>query len=65
MFARKGMMRKVSTSAVLSAGIMLLGILFTAYGYFQNAGSVLYVGLFITLAGVLSGIIRVVIRGKV
>lgn len=64
MFARKTNMKKVSTSAVITAMIMLVGILFIAYGHSQNSSSVLFVGVLITLAGVLSGIVRIVVQGK-
>jgi lipoprotein signal peptidase len=64
MFARKTNTKKLSTSAVVTAMTMLVGILFIAYGHFQNSSSVLYVGLLITLAGALSGIVRIVVQGK-
>jgi hypothetical protein len=63
-FARIRLMRKVRTSAVISAGVMLLGVLTIAYGYFQNARFVLYAGLCIALAGVLGGVLRIVVHGK-
>lgn len=45
------------------ATVLLLGVLVIAYGYFQQSKAGLYVGLVLTAAGVLNGVIQIVIRG--
>lgn len=38
----------VKTSTIISAFILLLGVLVIAYGFFQNNSQVMYIGIFIT-----------------
>ena len=44
--------------------ILLVGILVIAYGYYQESKLVLYLGLTITLTGVIGGMLRIVIYPK-
>ncbi len=48
---------KVPSRTIGSAIVMFAGIVLLAYGYFQDARAILYAGLVMTLAGVLTGII--------
>jgi Na+-transporting NADH:ubiquinone oxidoreductase subunit NqrD len=49
---------------IVAALVMLIGIILIGYGHFQNKNIVFYVGLIMTLAGVLIGIFRIVIHGE-
>jgi hypothetical protein len=44
--------------------ILLIGILMIAFGFFRQERTTLIIGLIITVAGVLNGILMIVIRGK-
>ena len=44
--------------------ILLIGILMIAFGFFRQERITLIIGLIITVAGVLNGILMIVIRGK-
>ena len=54
----------VETSWIFLALILLVGILVIAYGYYQESKLMLYLGLTITLIGVISGVFRIVIHPK-
>jgi hypothetical protein len=43
--------------------VLLVGVLMIGAGYFQQRTVLLYVGVCVTLAGVLSAIVRLVTRG--
>ena len=49
---------------IFLALILLVGILVIAYGYYQESKLVLYLGLAITLTGVIGGMLRIVIYPK-
>jgi len=49
---------------IFLALILLVGILMIAYGYYQESKLVLYLGLTITLIGVISGVFRIVLQQK-
>lgn len=49
--------QKVATRSILSAIVMLAGIITMAVGYYQLNKITLYIGLFITIVGVVTGII--------
>jgi membrane protein YdbS with pleckstrin-like domain len=49
---------------IFLALILLVGILMIAYGYYQESKLVLYLGLTITLIGVINGVFRIVIHPK-
>lgn len=49
---------------IFLALILLVGILMIAYGYYHESKLVLYLGLTITLIGVISGAFRIVIHPK-
>jgi len=53
----------VSRSEIGTATVLLLGVLGIAYGYFQPNKVVMYVGLILTAAGVLNGVLRIVMHG--
>jgi len=55
---------KVTAKYVVIAVVLLLGIMVLAYGYFYGSKIGLYVGLFLTAAGVLVGILQMVIRSS-
>jgi len=44
--------------------VLLVGVLLMTYGHLHENGLVLFAGLAVTLAGVLTGVIRIVIRGE-
>jgi|WetSurSiteA1Bulk_404760.scaffolds.fasta_scaffold478681_1 hypothetical protein len=46
---------------ILLALILLVGISVLGYGYYENSRLAFYMGLAITLIGVISGLIRIVI----
>jgi uncharacterized membrane protein HdeD (DUF308 family) len=54
----------VSTTMVIIATVLLIGILLIFYSHNQNSHLTFYLGLIVTLAGVISGIFRIVIQGK-
>ena len=54
----------VSTTMIIIAIVLLIGILSIVYSQLQHDSHVLYLGLIITLAGVMCGIFRITIQGK-
>jgi hypothetical protein len=54
----------VQKNWIFLAVVLLVGILLTAYGYYQESKIVLYLGLTITLIGVISGVFRIVVQQK-
>lgn len=54
----------VSTTMIIIAIVLFIGILSIVYSQLQHDSHVLYLGLIITLAGVMCGIFRMVIQGK-
>jgi hypothetical protein len=52
----------VTKSQLGMAIVVLIGILVVAYGYFRQSKAGLYVGLLVTVAGVLYGVIQIVTR---
>ena len=54
--------KKVTAKYVAIAVVLLLGIMVLAYGYFNESKIGLYVGLLVTAAGVLVGVLQMVIR---
>jgi hypothetical protein len=55
---------KVTAKYVAIAAVLLLGIMVLAYGYFYGSKIGLYVGLLVTAAGVLVGVLQIIIRGN-
>ena len=45
------------------AALLLIGVLLITYGYAQASRVALYAGLFITIAGVLMGVVRMLTSG--
>jgi len=64
MLRRKIHSATVSTTMLIIAIVLLIGILSIVYSQLQHNNHVLYLGLIITLAGVMCGIFRMVIQGK-
>ncbi len=64
MSQRNKKVTSVSTTMVIIAIVLLLGILSIVYSQLQHNSHVLYLGLIITLAGVMCGIFRIAIQGK-
>ena len=54
--------KKIPAKYVVIAVVLLLGIMVLAYGYFNESKIGLYVGLLVTAAGVLVGVLQMVIR---
>ena len=52
----------VQKTWIFLAVVLLVGILVIAYGYYQESKLVLYLGLTITLIGVISGVFRIVVQ---
>jgi len=52
--------QRVEGGSIVLAGVLLLGLGVVAWGYYQGSHPVLYVGLFVILAGVLSGVRRLI-----
>lgn len=52
-----------SRSVILAIGL-LLGILILGYAYFQEQNVLFYIGLGITLVGVIFGILEIVVHSK-
>lgn len=55
---------RVGGSAVGIAAVLLLGVLVLAYGQFAGSRAAFWAGTLITLSGVLSGVLRIVVHGK-
>jgi hypothetical protein len=56
--------KKVTAKHLVIAVVLLLGIMVLAYGYFYESKIGLYVGLLLTAAGVLVGILQIILRGN-
>jgi hypothetical protein len=54
--------KKVTAKHLVIAVVLLLGIIVLAYGYFYESKIGLYVGLLVTAAGVLVGVLQMIIR---
>lgn len=54
--------KKVTAKHLVIAVVLLLGIMVLAYGYFYESKIGLYVGLLVTAAGVLVGILQIILR---
>jgi len=55
---------RITLGMTVIAAIMLIGIILIGFGHFENSTIAFYVGLLMTLAGILMGIIRTVIHRK-
>ena len=55
---------KTRPGTVLLAIVLLIGILLVGYGHFEDNDLIFYVGLIITGAGVINGIMKLAIRGN-
>ena len=55
---------KTQTDLIILSGVLLVGMLLIAYGYFQQSSLTLITGLIVTGAGVLNGIFKIVIKGN-
>ena len=55
---------KTQTDLIILSGVLLVGMLLIAYGYFQKSSLTLITGLIVTGAGVLNGIFKIVIKGN-
>jgi len=55
--------RLVGTYDLVLAAVLLIGIALITFGTFGPSRTILYVGLLIVLGGVISGVIRIVVRG--
>lgn len=54
----------VNKGRLVVAVILLFGLIVLGYGYFQHIKIAFYVGLAVTLAGVLNGVIQIVARSN-
>ena len=55
---------KTQTDLIILSGVLLVGMLLIAYGYFQQSCLTLITGLVVTGVGVLNGIFKIVIKGN-
>ena len=56
--------KPVDTGMIIIASVLLLGIVLLATGFFSGNKIAFYVGILITLAGVLTGIQRLIVHGQ-
>ena len=56
--------KKVTAKYVIIAAVLLLGIMVLTYGYFNENKIGLYVGLLVTAAGVLVGVLQIILRSS-
>ena len=56
--------KRTATDVLVSSIIILVGVLSISYGYYHHSKIMLYIGLIITLAGVLIGLLFVLISGE-
>ncbi len=54
----------VSAGQIAVACVLLIGVLVLGYGYFEQNTIALYVGLLVILAGVLNGLVRILMHGN-
>jgi hypothetical protein len=50
----------VTTSQIVNTVVLLLGILWVAFGYYGANEAALFAGLIVTAAGVLNGVMRII-----
>jgi hypothetical protein len=55
---------KTQTDLIILSGVLLVGMLLIAYGYFQQSSITLISGLIVTGSGVMNGIFKIVIKGN-
>ena len=53
---------RVSMREIVVACLLFIGLVILGYGYFQHMKIVFYIGLAVTLAGVLNGVVQIVSR---
>lgn len=53
--------RKISSSVVVAVSVMLAGILVLSFGYIQGQIPLIYLGVIITLAGILLELFHLVV----
>jgi hypothetical protein len=56
--------KKVSTEIILSACVLLIGVVILYVGYYRNNNVILDIGFFILLSGVFSEIFFIFVAGK-
>ena len=54
---RSSLPAKVSTRTIISAIVMLIGILILAWGYYGGTNMLIYVGLILVLSGVIHEVV--------
>ena len=50
----------VTTGQIANTGVLLLGILWVAFGYYGANEAALFAGLIVTAAGVLNGVLGII-----
>jgi drug/metabolite transporter (DMT)-like permease len=55
---------RVSTTSIALAGVLLLGVVLLAFGSYAGSTRSFLIGLFVTILGVLSGVLRIVVHRK-
>ncbi len=55
---------RVGSGVIWTAIWFLFGILLMGFGYVQQQTTALYVGVFVTFAGVLNAVVRLIVRGR-
>lgn len=56
--------KRVTRSQLGLAAVLLVGVLTIAYGYFNPSRIAFYAGLFLTVAGVITGVVHIVTHGS-
>ncbi len=46
------------------AGLLLIGVIMSGYGYFEQNSTYLYIGIAVILAEVLNGLVRILVGRK-
>ena len=54
---------RITRSQVGLAAVLLVGVLAIAYGFFHPSKIAFYAGLFLTVGGVITGVVRIVTHG--
>jgi len=49
---------------IVLAIVLFIGVLILAFGYYQQNRIGFYLGLFVIIAGVLNGIVHIILRSK-
>ena len=54
----------MSVGVLIVATVLLAGLIITGYGYFEQDKVSLFIGLVVIVAGVLNGVVRMLVHGN-